>query len=200
MVAALGDSITAGSPAYAPDPAAPGSRGTGDPRSQYEYWARRADPELRFRNCGVPGERTDEIARRLDACARGADVLVIQGGINDIAQSLAAPPGARLATVAAAARNLSRMARRGNALGLEVELTDLLPWNNGDPYATPLVAALNRRIGRIGRRLSVPVLPFHDVLENPLRPGLMKAEWTAEGDHPSIDGYRRLGEMAFRLP
>jgi lysophospholipase L1-like esterase len=28
----------------------------------------------------------------------------------------------------------------------------------------------------------------------------MRAEWTADGDHPSIDGYRRLGERAFRLP
>jgi hypothetical protein len=24
--------------------------------------------------------------------------------------------------------------------------------------------------------------------------------WTAEGDHPSVQGYRRLGELAFRLP
>ena len=29
----------------------------------------------------------------------------------------------------------------------------------------------------------------------------MKAEWCNEdGDHPSIAGYRRLGELAFRLP
>jgi lysophospholipase L1-like esterase len=29
----------------------------------------------------------------------------------------------------------------------------------------------------------------------------MKAEWThADGDHPSIAGYRRLGELAFRFP
>jgi lysophospholipase L1-like esterase len=27
----------------------------------------------------------------------------------------------------------------------------------------------------------------------------MRADWTNEdGDHPSIDGYRRLGELAFR--
>jgi lysophospholipase L1-like esterase len=29
----------------------------------------------------------------------------------------------------------------------------------------------------------------------------MKAEWCNEdGDHPSLAGYRRLGERAFRLP
>jgi hypothetical protein len=28
----------------------------------------------------------------------------------------------------------------------------------------------------------------------------MKDAWTYEGDHPSIEGYRRLGERAFALP
>jgi lysophospholipase L1-like esterase len=28
----------------------------------------------------------------------------------------------------------------------------------------------------------------------------MKPEWTADGDHPSVAGYRRLGELAFHLP
>jgi xylan 1,4-beta-xylosidase len=125
---------------------------------------------------------------------------VIEGGINDIARSRAAPPAAGRATVAAAARRLRAMVRRGKALGLAVALTDLLPWNNGHPQATPLIDALNRRIERIGAAEQVPVLPFHDTLEDPRRPGLMKTEWTAEGIHPSVAGYRRLGELAFRAP
>ena len=37
-----------------------------------------------------------------------------------------------------------------------------------------------------------------ETLEDPGRPGRMKDEWTNEdGDHPSIAGYRRLGELAF---
>jgi hypothetical protein len=28
----------------------------------------------------------------------------------------------------------------------------------------------------------------------------MRPDWTSEGDHPSLEGYRRLGELAFRLP
>jgi lysophospholipase L1-like esterase len=27
----------------------------------------------------------------------------------------------------------------------------------------------------------------------------MRAEWTSDGDHPSVEGYRRLGEVAARL-
>ena len=47
----------------------------------------------------------------------------------------------------------------------------------------------------------VALLPFHDTLEDPKQPGRMKDEWThADGDHPSVEGYRRLGEVAFRLP
>jgi hypothetical protein len=28
----------------------------------------------------------------------------------------------------------------------------------------------------------------------------MREEWTSDGDHPSVEGYRLLGERAFRLP
>jgi lysophospholipase L1-like esterase len=189
LVAALGDSITAGSPLWDPDPATRELIGTAaDERSQYEYWAAESNPALEFRNCGVPGERTDEIALRLDGCAEGADALLIQGGINDIAQGR---------PVDDAAADLEAMVLTGQELGLPVTLVELLPWNNGHPEADPLVAELNREIARIGRQHDVPVLPFHDVLEDPAEPGTMPAELTDDGNHPSVAGYRRLGEQAF---
>ncbi|TMK70994.1 MAG: hypothetical protein E6G50_06610 [Actinobacteria bacterium] len=185
VVGALGDSITEGSPAY-------DSRLGGDETSQWEYWAARADPRLAFRNCGRYGQRTDEIAARLDACASGADVLVVQGGINDIAQGRPAD---------AAAANLRAMVRRGRELGLRVAIADVLPWNNGWPNAEPRIRELNASIGEIARDEGVALLPFHDTLEDPHRSGRMRDEWThADGDHPSVAGYRRLGEVAFRLP
>ena len=59
------------------------------------------------------------------------------------------------------------------------------------------IRELNALIAAFG----VPLLPFHDTLEDPEQPGRMRAEWTdADGDHPSVAGYRRLGELAFRLP
>ena len=58
-----------------------------------------------------------------------------------------------------------------------------------------------RRLNALIHDFGVPVLPFHATLEDPDRPGRMKDEWTNEdGDHPSLAGYRRLGELAFRLP
>ncbi len=192
LVAALGDSITSGSPGYDPDHDRGKLLGFGtNVQSQWEYWAQRADPRLRFRNCGVYGERTDEIAKRLDACAKGADVLVVQGGINDLAQG---------SLVTAAAANLRAMVKRGKKLGLRVAIANVLPWNNGYPAADPKIRELNRLIASIGRVEGVPVLPFYETLEDPDHPGRMKGIWTADGDHPSVEGYRRLGEIAFRLP
>jgi lysophospholipase L1-like esterase len=192
VIAALGDSITAGSPGWDPDPAVRATIGPGaDPESQYEHWAAARDPRLEFRNCGVYGERTDEIAARLERCADGAGVLVVQGGINDIAQKRPVEP---------AAEHIRAMVRRGLGLGLRVAVADVLPWNNGYPEAERPIRALNWLIARLAREEGVSVLPFHDTLEDPERPGLMAEPWTSDGDHPSVAGYRRLGELAFRLP
>ncbi len=125
---------------------------------------------------------------------------MIQGGINDIAQSLGGTEIDRFEAVEEAAANLREMVRRGKRLGIEVEIADVLPWNNGHPYATPHIDRLNEEIAQIGAEEEVPVLPFHEVLEDQFNRGLIKEEWTADGDHPSIEGYRRLGELAFRLP
>jgi acyl-CoA thioesterase-1 len=191
LVAALGDSITAGNPGYDPDPATRRRLGLGnDPKSQWEWWAQKERPELEFRNCGVRGERTDEIVRRLEHCVVGADAVVIQGGINDLADGQS--PQVVLA-------NLRGMVRAAKGENLDVALADLLPYGPA-PQVDPVIDRLNRRIAATGRSMGVTVLPFHRVLEDPDHPGVMKPEWTADGIHPSVEGYRRLGEVAFTPP
>ena len=190
LVAALGDSITSGSPGYDPDTSRRAALGFGDdPKSQYEYWAERADPGLRFRNCGVFGQRTDEIAVRLDDCARGADALIVQGGINDIAQGY--PP-------VEAVDNLETIVARGQRLGLQVYLVNLPPWNNGPAGAADSIAEANRLIDRIGADADVTVIDFNASLADPDDPTAMPPPLTADGDHPSVEGYRRLGELVAR--
>jgi acyl-CoA thioesterase-1 len=191
-VVAIGDSITAGAPGYDPDPVARRRFQLGDDaRSQYEYWAQREHAELQIRNCGVFGERTDEIVQRLDGCTLGADGVVIQGGINDLAQGLPA---------AAVAANLRGMVRSSKQLNLDVALADILPVNRADPEARPAIDQLNRLIHAIGDEEGVAVLPFYETLEDPRHPGRMMPRWTADGLHPSVAGYRRLGELAFQPP
>ena len=191
VVAALGDSITAGSPLWDPDAEIRAGIGSSiERKSQYEYWVRERDPDLRFHNCGVFGERTDQIAVRLEGCAEGADVLVVQGGINDIVQ---------MRDVEAAARNLRSMVARGKKLGLRVALTEVLPWNNGPPAAGAQIRRLNRLIAAVGSDEGVRVYPWYERLEDARSPGRMRPEWTIDGDHPSVEGYRRLADVV-RLP
>jgi lysophospholipase L1-like esterase len=192
VVACLGDSITAGSPLWDPDPGVRAHIGAVlDERSQWQWWAARRSSTLDLRNHGVYGERTDQIAVRLDEAVDGADVLIVQGGINDVVQKRA---------VEEAARNLADMVEQGRRLGLSVALVDVLPWNNGDSRAADEIARLNTLIGEVADGFGVPLLPFHDTLVDPDRPHRMRDEWTDDGDHPSVAGHRLLGERAFRLP
>jgi lysophospholipase L1-like esterase len=115
-------------------------------------------------------------------------VLIVQGGINDIAQGR---------SIDEAAANVAGLVDRGLALGLRVAVCDVLPWNNARPAQADAIEDLNERI----HALPVPLLLFYETLEDPERSRCMKAEWTnPDGDHPSVQGYRRLGELAFQLP
>jgi lysophospholipase L1-like esterase len=179
LVATLGDSITEGSPGY-------DSRLGGDEESQWQHWAAQALDGVEFRNCGINRQRTEEIAERLEECAAGADVLIVQGGINDIAAGL---------DVDKAATNLRAMVRRGKELVPQVMLVEVLPWNNGYPDGEPKIQQLNTLIRVIGDEERVSVLHFYDRLLDPERPGRMRDEWTCDGNHPSVEGHRVLGEL-----
>ena len=186
VVAVAGDSISAGSPLWDPDPAVRARIPAPDERSQWQWWASRADARLAFRTTAVYGERTDQIARRLELVLAGANVLVVQGGINDVVQRR---------PVEEAAREIEAMLERGRAAGLVVGVTDVLPWNNGDERAAADIGRLNALI----RELGVTLLPFHDTLADPADPARMRDGLTDDGAHPSIEGHRLLGERAFRL-
>jgi lysophospholipase L1-like esterase len=182
IVGVVGDSISAGSPLWDPDPAVRARIEHPDERSQWQWWAARKDPRLEFHTRAAYGKRTDEIAEFLDDVVDGADLLVVQGGINDIAQRR---------SVQDAARNLGIIVERGSALGLPIALADVLPWPAGDERSAREIASLNELIHAIP---NVTPLSFHDTLAAAERP------WSDDGDHPSVGGHRLLGERAFRLP
>ena len=187
VVAVFGDSISAGSPLWDPDPDVRARIPSPDERSHWQRWAAQADARLEFRTTAVYGERTDQIASRLDLVLAGADVLVVQGGINDIVQGR---------PVEFAALDIAAMLQRGRRAGVALAVTDVLPWNNGDARATDEIRSLNELI----RTLTTTLLPFHDTLADPADPTRMRDGLTDDGDHPSIEGHRLLGELAFRLP
>jgi len=84
---------------------------------------------------------------------------------------------------------------------LPVALVQVLPWNNGDDDAADSIRELNAGIAALARRGGgVPVLPFHDELDDPEDPGRMPRDLTTDGNHPNVAGYRQLGEQAWRMP
>jgi lysophospholipase L1-like esterase len=190
VVAVVGDSISAGSPLWDPDDAVRAGIAVPDARSQWQFWAARADPRLEFRTTAVYGERTDQLARRLDLVLSGADVLVVQGGINDVVQRR---------PLEDAARNLEAMLARGREAGLELALADVLSWNNGDPRAAEDIEHLNTLIRRLAVDAGALLLPFHDTLVDPADASRIGPGLSDDGAHPSVEGHRLLGERAFRL-
>jgi lysophospholipase L1-like esterase len=177
IVAVVGDSISAGSPLWDPDPAVLRTIARPDERSQWQWWASRLEPRLEFRTRAVYGKRTDEIAAFVDEVAPGADLLVVQGGINDIAQGR---------PVAAAAGSLAAMVADGRGRGLPIAVADVLPWPNGDERAAGEIARLNALVRSI---VGAALLPFHDTLS-------AVEGWSDDGDHPSVTGHRLLGNAA----
>jgi lysophospholipase L1-like esterase len=208
LVATLGDSITAGWPRWDPDPKWRAWLRRNwhrhmTKRSQYQYWAKAAAPRFRFRNCGVPGERTDEIALRLDACARNADVLLIQGGTNDLLQAYKGElPHTPIEQVGVAAANLRGMVRDARSDGVRrVLLADVLPIEKTTPAQAAKVRRLNRAIRSIGSQKRVEIVPFFHTLSAHGNPGRFAAGDNADKVHPSVTGYRLIGRaLAKRLP
>jgi lysophospholipase L1-like esterase len=111
---------------------------------------------------------------------------VLQGGINDIAQRR---------SLDGAAANMRALVRAAKARRLAVALADVLPWNNGWPHAEAPIRRLNALLSEVAADERVILVQFHEALEDRVHPGRMAAAWAhADGDHPSVAGYRRLGE------
>jgi lysophospholipase L1-like esterase len=191
IVATLGDSITAGAPRWSPNPRVRrviAERGELTRSSQWQHWASAAtDGEFQFRNCGVEGDRTDEIEARFAGCTAGADAVVIQGGTNDLAQRR---------SPAAAAANIRDMVRRAQDAGLRTFVTTVPPINFRYPRWAPGVDRLNALIRAVARQAGVPVIDFFSQLEDPRRPDRMPPRWTEDGIHPTVAGYVRIGRAA----
>src|SRR2546430_16189139 len=81
-IVGLGDSTTAGTPAFRSPLEAPPD-GEGDPKSQYAFWMVRAHPEWTVLNRGINGETAAEIRARFERdvlAARPPYAILLAGG------------------------------------------------------------------------------------------------------------------------
>ena len=137
-IVALGDSTTAGTPAFKSPIEAPPD-GAGNIESQYGYWLMRAHPEWQVLNRGVNGERTDQIRARFarDAAQPKPAVVVVIAGVNDVYQGRSAE---------AAERELEAIYDAARAAKIVVVAGSIIPFNIATADQNARMHAINEWI------------------------------------------------------
>jgi len=185
MIVCLGDSTTAGTPQFKSPVEAPPD-GAGDERSQFAYWLRQQHPDWRVLNCGVNGERSDEIAGRFnrDVLAHEPLAVVIIAGVNDVYQGLSAGH---------VTAQLDAMYTRARANDIAVVAGTIVPYNTASADQNARMHAINSWI--IETAALVPgvwVVDTRQAAADPNDPDRLAG--SPDGLHPDIDGYRRMAE------
>jgi lysophospholipase L1-like esterase len=183
-IVALGDSTTAGTPAFkSPIEAPPG--GSGNPESQYAYWLMKAHPDWQVLNRGVDGERSDHIRARFarDAAQASPDVVVIIAGVNDVYQGR---------TAASVERELEAMYTAARAAKIAVVAGSIIPYNTATPEQNRCMRAVNDWIREYVERHDGGMV-FCDTRRAVEAPGQPDRLVSSPDDlHPSPEGYKLM--------
>lgn len=180
-IVAIGDSTTAGTPAFKSPIESPPD-GLGDETSQYAYWLMKAHPEWDVLNRGVNGERSDQIRARFerDAIDAAPRAVVIIAGVNDVYQGRA---------VDHVTGELHAMYARAAQAGIRVVAGSIVPYNT----ATPVQNARMREINTWIRQQ--PGVAFADTRAAAAAAGNPDLLFdSVDGLHPTAAGYRRMAD------
>jgi len=180
-IVALGDSTTAGTPAFKSPLESP-PVGLGDETSQYAFWLMKAHPEWVVLNRGINGQRSDEIRARFerDVIQNRPAAIVIIAGVNDIYQGR---------SVEQVTVELQAMYVRAAAAAIPVVAGSIIPFNTATPEQNQRMRQVNDWIGR------QPNVTFADTRAAVAASGNPDALFESpDGLHPSAAGYRRMAE------
>jgi lysophospholipase L1-like esterase len=180
-IVALGDSTTAGTPAFKSPLESP-PVGLGDETSQYAFWLMKAHPEWVVLNRGINGQRSDEIRARFerDVIQNRPAAIVIIAGVNDIYQGR---------SVEQVTGELQAMYARAAAAAIPVVAGSIIPFNTATPEQNQRMRQVNDWIGR------QPNVTFADTRAAVAASGNPDALFESpDGLHPSAAGYRRMAE------
>lgn len=181
----MGDSTTAGTPGFRSPAEAPPA-GEGNEESQWTYWAGRQLPNLVFLNRGVNAERTEQIFKRLKTELRGTEpprAVVLLAGVNDIYQSY---------PVEHIQDNLEKIFQFARSEGVPLMACTILPYNTISDYNLRRLKEVNAWIRKRTLELGLAYCDLYSEMDNPDRPGTLIS--SADGIHPDVKGYRRMGE------
>jgi len=184
-IVAMGDSTTAGTPAFMSPRESPPS-GRGDKTSQYAYWLMKAHPEWQVVNQGVNGQRSDEIRARFeeDVVAKKPAVVVIIAGVNDVYQGRPAQQ---------VKDQLAAMYKRAHAAGIHVVAGTIIPYDTATPEQNQVMHDINTWIRAQAR--TDPRVTYVDTRAAVASPRNADRLFSSpDGLHPDAVGYRRMAE------
>jgi acyl-CoA thioesterase-1 len=182
-IVCLGDSTTAGTPAFESPIEAPPS-GKGDVTSQFAYWLMQEHQDWAVLNRGVNGERSDQIAGRFDRDVLSAlpRVVVIIAGVNDVYQGL---PAANVKT------QLRAMYDRALRANIAVVAGSIIPYNSATADQNARMRDINAWIA--AECAKDPRLTFVDTRTAVAADGQPdKLSGSPDGLHPDAEGYRHM--------
>lgn len=183
----LGDSFTFGTTSRAIEREIAGD--TYAQKLEFLLSERYPDQRFAFTNAGVPGQFMDQIEDRYPAALRqsSAQVLIVQGGVNDINTE-----GAR--AVSDVVARLERVTRDAQGRGVAVILATLTPQRPGSIKGTApqVVRDLNTRIRDLCRRYQTGCADLYAAFGSEQSPLI-----GSDGLHPTPAGYDVIAETYF---
>jgi lysophospholipase L1-like esterase len=182
-IVAMGDSTTAGTPAFESPRESPPS-GRGDETSQYAYWLMKAHPGWDVVNQGINGQRSDQIRARFeeDVVATKPAVVVIIAGVNDVYQGRPAQH---------VEEQLAAMYARAHGVGIRVVAGTILPYNSATPGQNVAMRSINDWIrAQAGADPGVIFADTRAAVADPHNPDRLFS--SPDGLHPDAAGYRRM--------
>ena len=182
-IVAMGDSTTAGTPAFKSPREAP-PKGRGDETSQYAYWLMKAHPGWEVINQGINAQRSDQIAARFeeDVIAHKPAVVVIVAGVNDVYQGRPAQH---------VKDHLAAMFKRAHAAGIRVVAGTIIPYNTASADQNARMKDINDWVRTQAR--ADPGVIFVDTraaVAAPDNPDKLAS--SPDGLHPDAAGYRKM--------
>lgn len=182
-IVALGDSTTAGTPAFTSPIEAP-PNGAGNVESQYAYWLMQAHADWQVLNRGVNGEASGQIRARFarDVVQAKPALVVIIAGVNDVYQGRSAE---------SVERELEAMYAEARDAKIPVVAGSVIPFNSATPEQNARMHAVNWWIRDYAARHADVV--FCDTRAAVAAPGAPDRLMSSPDDlHPSPDGYKLM--------
>jgi lysophospholipase L1-like esterase len=182
-IVAMGDSTTAGTPAFRSPRETP-PKGSGDETSQYAYWLMKAHPDWEVINQGINAQRSDQIAARFEAdvIALKPAVVVIIAGVNDVYQGRPAQH---------VKDQLAAMYRRAHDAGIRVVAGTIIPYNTATADQNARMKEINEWIRSQGQaRPGVIFVDTRAAVAATNDPDKLAS--SPDGLHPDAAGYRKM--------